>query len=162
MEKKLSVFVVDDDVFYLKSIILTLNKDFGSKVMFKFFFSSDSLLTKLKADDEPVDLILLDYNLEVDDQLQGVDLVNEIKKIQPKVEVVLVSAQKNNQVIMSMLKSGASSYVQKNYETFKVVRDLIDSLLKKKFMRSKIFRPLYFFTFIFSMTLLLLLVFSLL
>ena len=61
---KMLVFLVDDDVFYLKTVVMGLDKHYHSSVVFKYFFNSHDLLAELKKREHMPDLILLDYNLD--------------------------------------------------------------------------------------------------
>jgi DNA-binding NtrC family response regulator len=127
--KKLNVYVVDDDVFYLKSVIMGLNPEYSHSVNFHYLYNANELLVKLK-NDEDAAYVFLDYNLDMSDRLYGVELIKEIKKINPKTEIVIVSSQNNNQTALSVIKAGALSYIQKDPDILKNIRSLLNKALK--------------------------------
>ena len=108
---KMLVFVVDDDVFYLKTVVMGLDKHYHTSVVFKYFFNPHDLLAELKKIEQMPDLILLDYNLDYN--ISGIDLLKEVKSINSALDVVMVSSQQNLQTVFSTLKNGARSYIQK-------------------------------------------------
>jgi|GEM_PF-1024127 len=124
---KMLVFVVDDDVFYLKTVVMGLDKHYHSSVVFKYFFNSHDLLAELKKSEHMPDLILLDYNL--DDNISGIDLLKEVKSINSTLDVVMVSSQQNLQTVFSTLQNGARSYIQKGDKVLVEIKKTIDDKL---------------------------------
>lgn len=130
--KRLNVYVVDDDVFYLKSVILGLSAEYSDSIFFRYFFNGNELIAKLRSGEEQADVVLLDYNLDSKDLLHGVELIREIKKINSKIEVVVVSAQTNNQTALTVIKAGAISYVQKGAEILNDLRVILNKAIRIK------------------------------
>ncbi len=54
---KMLVFVVDDDVFYLKTVVMGLDKHYHTSVVFKYFFNPNDLLAELKKIEQMPDQI---------------------------------------------------------------------------------------------------------
>ncbi|MCX6182312.1 MAG: response regulator [Bacteroidetes bacterium] len=129
-QDKLTILVVDDDVFYLKSIIIGLDGKYHDKVNFKYFFNPIDLLNQLKANEFQVDLILLDYNL--DNSISGIELIQRIKAINPQFDIVMVSSQQNLQTVFSTIKSGARTYIQKGSNILKDLQDCVDNKIASK------------------------------
>jgi DNA-binding NtrC family response regulator len=136
--EKLNIYVVDDDVFYLKSVILGLNAEYSDSVIFKYFFSANELLLKLNAEEENADYILLDYNLNTSDRFNGMQLIKEIKKINSKTEIIVISAQNNEQIPLNAIKNGASSYIQKKPEILDSIRQVLNRAIQARRQEKKI------------------------
>ncbi|BCD97829.1 diguanylate cyclase [Marinagarivorans cellulosilyticus] len=64
-----------------------------------------------QAQDQDIDLVLLDYNLGAD---HGLDILQKLKKCDPALPVAMVSGRDEPQVILSALGSGASGFVPKS------------------------------------------------
>ncbi len=150
--KKLNVYVVDDDVFYLKSIILGLNPEYSDTVEFKYFFNANELLKKLNNEEDSADYVLLDYNLEISDRFNGMELIKEIKKINSNVEIIVVSAQNNNQIILSTVKNGASSYIQKSPDILNSIRNVLNKAIINAKQQKKIEPAILLFLFLITLS----------
>jgi len=133
------IFVVDDDAFCLnlfKQLLYNLGYENVST-----FDSGVDCLNKLQ---EKPDVIFLDHNM---DTFTGYEVLKKIKRHDPNIYVVMVSAQEEIKTAVDALKHGAFDYIQKgNGEEMKMknvllkiaeVKDLLErskpSVLKKIF-----------------------------
>ena len=79
----------------------------------------DYLLTNVTSGEECIaqldewkpDMIIMDYNLP---GLNGLDILKKIKKIKPKIKVIVLSSQTNVQVAVDLINAGAEQYIEKN------------------------------------------------
>lgn len=113
------IFLVDDDPFFLNITEQYLN-NIGVTNIQSFTNGSDCLNTL----DEKPDIIFLDYNM---DTLSGIDVLKKIKRFNPNIYVVIISAQEEIKPAVDMLKYGAFDYIQKN----SIDQDRLKAILSK-------------------------------
>ncbi len=109
MESNIKIFAVEDDPTYKKFLayILGLNPDFEVKL----FSSGQECIQNLHLKPS---IIALDYSLP---DMSGEEVLNRIKKFDPSIQVIIVSAQENVGTAVQLLKSGAYDYIIKNEDT---------------------------------------------
>jgi len=115
------IFVVEDDPMYQRMVkyVMELNPDHEVHV----FSTGKECVSQLHL--EP-DLISLDYNLP---DIQGEELLVEIKNYNPDILVIILSGQQNITTAVKLLKEGAYDYITKDEET----KDrLLNSIAKAK------------------------------
>lgn len=109
MEKPLTIFVVEDDLWYGELLVhhLQLNPE----NLVKRFESGKELI---KALDEKPHIILLDYSLP---DIKGDELLKLLKARVPESEIVIVSGQEDINTALSIMRYGIYDYIVKNEET---------------------------------------------
>lgn len=109
MEKPLTIFVVEDDLWYGELLVhhLQLNPE----NLVKRFESGKELI---KALDEKPHVILLDYSLP---DIKGDELLKLLKARVPESEIVIVSGQEDINTALSIMRYGIYDYIVKNEET---------------------------------------------
>lgn len=136
---QLKIFIVDDDEFYQYLFQQHLLSQ-GYKDI-TIFSSGYDCLGNLY---EKPDVIFLDHNM---DTISGYEVLKKIKRFDPNIYVVMVSAQEKIKTAVDSLKHGAFDYLQKGVdeennikrvlEKIYEVMDLLErskpSLLKKVF-----------------------------
>ena len=120
-EPEMPVFVVDDDPAYLNMLGFYLKKNTNCKVY--CYFSGEECLQNINLNPR---VIVLDYYLN--ENMNGIEVLKQIKKINPETEVVMLSGQETLQVATDSLKSGAFSYVIKDRQAFYSIRKIIEDL----------------------------------
>ena len=75
------------------------------------------------------DVIILDYNLssEVHDAANGMEILQQIKKIDPEVHVIMLSSQDEYGKALQAVVKGALEYVVKDDEAFKRIDHILES-----------------------------------
>lgn len=123
--KEYIVYLVDDDVMFLKSVERKLTKTTGATV--KGFLSGEECL-KAMEEEEP-SLIISDFYLNGNNSeaMNGDKLLRQIKRRMPQVSVIIMSAQSDIDLAISTVREGAEDYVVKNK---KAVNNL--SLISRK------------------------------
>ncbi len=103
------IFVVEDDPAYTKFIkyVLGLNPDYDVE----FFTTGKECLNNLHKNPS---VITLDYSLP---DMAGQDVLNQIRAVDPNINVIIVSAQEKIGTAVELLKSGAYDYISKDHET---------------------------------------------
>ncbi len=108
-EKPLTIFVVEDDLWYGELLVHHLQLNPENKV--KRFESGKELI---KALDEKPNIITLDYSLP---DIKGDELLKVLKSKVPESEIVIVSGQEDINTALAMMRFGVYDYIVKNEET---------------------------------------------
>jgi len=101
----MKIFVVDDDEFSLNMYGHYLQQIGYPNVV--LINEGEKCLARLQ--EEP-DIIFLDHHMQ---DLSGMETLQKIKKYNPHIRVVIVSAQENIRVAVSFIKQGAFDYIVK-------------------------------------------------
>ena len=112
-----SVFIVEDNQLF--SMLLEHNLKEKFKLRINSFTSGEDCLKNLNL--KP-DLIVLDYFLK---GMNGMITLMEIKKINPKIPVVVISSQSNMQTALDFIKLGAMDYFEKKDNPIKKIMDIV-------------------------------------
>jgi two-component system, NtrC family, response regulator AtoC len=99
------IYIVDDEPSIAKLLELWVGKRWGHSV--EIFNDGKSFLDRFV---EPPDLVLLDIMLP---DVNGLDLLKEIKQQNPEIPVIMLSAQESIEVALNTLKLGAADYFSK-------------------------------------------------
>ncbi|UII21327.1 response regulator [Fulvivirga ligni] len=121
-KEKMKVFVVDDDIFrtYLYEQHLV---NLGFKEV-SIYHTGTSCLNALT--EEP-DIIFLDYHM---DDLNGLEVLQKIKRFNPNIYVVLISGQQSMEVAVKSLKIGAFDYIIKEEEELNKIEEVVEKIIK--------------------------------
>jgi len=114
-EKKILVFLVDDDALYLKSLEI----DFRANTPFeiKTFATGEACLKSLISNP---DVIVLDYHLNGVNKhaINGLTALERIKAANPKIPVIMLSSQDKIDVAVNCMKHQALDYIVKSETAF--------------------------------------------
>jgi two-component system OmpR family response regulator len=112
---KIKIFLVDDDVLFLKSLELEFlqHTDFAVQT----FATGELCLQNLF---NVPDVIILDYHLNGIDKnaMNGIETLDKIKAFHPNIPVVMLSSQDKIDVAISCMHHRAFDYVVKNETAF--------------------------------------------
>jgi two-component system OmpR family response regulator len=129
LAKNLSVFLVDDDRMFLLSLKKEIKNRFKNVRLFTFLTGEDCL----KRMNEKPDIIILDYYLAngTAEGMNGIDVLKEIKSISTDNEVIFLSAENKEDVVMNAIKNGASEYLPKTENVFSRLRKIMRKTIYK-------------------------------
>jgi two-component system, OmpR family, response regulator len=124
--KSAKIFVVDDDTLYLKMIEI----EFLQYPDFKLETYATGEICIENLSQEP-DLIILDYQLDgVDKQaMNGIQTLDKIKEINPRIPIVMLSAQDNIEVAINCLHHKAFDYIVKSETALLRLQKVIATIL---------------------------------
>jgi two-component system, OmpR family, response regulator len=126
-EKKIKIFLVDDDSLFLKSLEI----DFMELEEFnvKTFATGELCIEKL---DLNPDVIILDYHLDGIDKtaMNGIETLDKIKTIDPNVPIIMLSSQDKIEVAVNCMHHKAFDYVVKSETAFMRMQKIIASILE--------------------------------
>lgn len=118
------LFIVDDDIFncnvYLKHLS---NLGYTDVTTYTSGVECINHLT-----DKP-EIILLDYQM---DQMNGFETLKKIKRFDPSIFIIVVSAQTNIDVAINSLKYGAFDYIKKGTEDLNKIKNALDRIAQLK------------------------------
>jgi DNA-binding NtrC family response regulator len=112
---KISLFLVDDDALFLKSLEIEFlhHTDFTVET----FATGELCLENLS---HKPDVIILDYHLNGVDKnaMNGIETLDKIKTLNPDIPVVMLSSQDKIDVAVSCMHHRAFDYVVKSETAF--------------------------------------------
>ncbi len=105
MTEKISILVVDDDQGH-RTMLTTLLGDWGYQL-----FEADDGSTAIKAvKRRSYDLILMDNRML---KVSGLEALNEIKRLNPVIPVIIMTAYSSIEIAVEAIKKGAYDYLTK-------------------------------------------------
>lgn len=144
----LNIFIADKNASLTEGLRNYLIKRFGTSVQVSTFSDGESAL---KMVDLRTGMVILDYN---QDGINGNEILEEIKKINPKTQVVLLTSNEDVGVAIESFRKGASDYVIKGSKSWQKIGSLVYKIvtypvriLVKEFGISKYF-AIFILTFI--------------
>jgi DNA-binding NtrC family response regulator len=114
-KKNILLFLVDDDALFLKSLAIEFVHNTESVIE---TFSTGELCLKSIAQNP--DVIILDYYLDSVEKkaINGLETLDRIKKINPKIPVIMLSSQDKIDVAVNCMKHQAFDYIVKSETAF--------------------------------------------
>jgi DNA-binding NtrC family response regulator len=121
MSKSGTILVVDDNKSILATLQLLLNKYFDRVLTLS---SPNRIGSTLR--EEAIDVVLLDMNFTagINTGNEGFYWLNEIKKADPNIQVVLFTAYGDIDLAVRAMKDGATDFVVKPWENEKLIATL--------------------------------------
>ncbi|MFT5250250.1 MAG: DNA-binding NtrC family response regulator [Flavobacteriales bacterium] len=116
------IMIVEDNKFYSNLLEKELLKDKIGSV--EAYYTGEDFMNNLF---KMPDIVLLDHHLG---SMKGIDVLKQIKSINPNIQVIFLSAQEKLHVAISALKYGAYDYVEKNDSALIRVKALIKRISK--------------------------------
>ncbi len=123
MIKKSTILIVDDEPGVRQSFKMVL------KEYYRLYFAENGKMACDIFNQKRVDLVLLDILLP---DLDGLDLLKQLKEIEPATEIIMVSALKEIASAVSAMKRGAFDYITKPFEVDELLNVVQKALERKK------------------------------
>lgn len=129
-----NILVIDDDEDVLVALRLLLKSKVKEVVINKNPNNIQSLMQK-----HAFDVVILDMNFNglVNTGNEGIFWLNKIKKQNPKVDVILITAYGDIDLAIRTLKEGASDFIVKPWQNDKILASLSELIERKKKIRPK-------------------------
>ena len=122
MEERANVLVVDDDLGPRESMRMIL------KPLHNVYIAEDGEAALRVIQDEPIDLVTLDLKMP---GMQGIDVLKEIRKLDPNIEVIIVTGYGTLKTATEAMKYGVNSYITKPYNLNEIT-SLIDKAIERR------------------------------
>jgi len=137
-QKDVTLFLVDDDPFYLKTLEHSIHTILESATVYSFQ-TGEACLQQMRK--KPM-IVILDYylNSETPYAWDGLSILKQIKKISPKTKVIMLSAQENLNVAIECMNNGAYDYISKTQTAFTRLNNIVKNIVANSKSSSLFFR----------------------
>jgi DNA-binding NtrC family response regulator len=125
-EKKILLFLVDDDALFLKSLEIEFAQN--TEYDIKTFATGELCLENIS---QNPDAIILDYYLNSVDKkaIDGLETLDKIKAANPRIPVIILSSQDKIEVAVNCMKHQALDYFVKSETAFIRLQKAIITIL---------------------------------
>lgn len=134
-ENRVKIFLVDDDIVYLKSLEI----DFLHHGNFSIetFVTGEFCVANLS---HKPDLVILDYHLDGirKDAINGIETLDRIKAYDPETTVIMLSSQDKIDVAIDCMHHKATDYVVKSETAFVRLQKIISDVFNFKKMEKQL------------------------
>jgi len=125
-----NVLLVDDEAEFVETLVKRLRK---RKVNTAAVGSGEEALEILK--EMPIDVVVLDVKMP---GMDGIETLRKIKKINPLIEVIMLTGHANMEVAIEGMELGAFDYLMKPMDIDELLYKLQDAYKKKWLQEGKI------------------------
>lgn len=134
-DNKIKLFLVDDDAVFLKTLEIQFldHADFNIET----FATGELCIANLS---KKPDVVILDFHLNGIDKtaINGLQTLDEIKKIDADIPVVILSSQDKIDVAVQCIHHNAFDYVVKSETAFVRLQKIISSIFELKQMKKEL------------------------
>lgn len=123
MDKRISIYIVEDYLLIRKSLIHIINKSPDFNVLGDFENAEDFMDEFRK---QPSDIVIMDLGLP---GMNGLQATKEIKDSFPDTKVIILTSHENEDEVLAALAVGASAYCLKEIESF-AIHSIIKDIYK--------------------------------
>ncbi|MEC4048373.1 response regulator [Flavobacterium sp. SUN046] len=121
MENQFRFFLVDDDMFFTSMYHQHITNLNYSDVV--YYNNGTDCITNLHKNP---DIIFLDHNM---DDITGFEVLKKVKRYNPNIYVVMVSAQEDMRIAINALKYGAFDYIVKDNKVCESIENVIQKII---------------------------------
>ena len=134
-ENKINLFLVDDDVLYLKQLEIELKQHADFEI--KTFATGELCLDSLP---KGPDVVILDYHLDGINKnaMNGIETLDKIKAFNSDIPVIMLSSQDKIDVAINCMHHRAFDYVVKSETAFMRLQKAITSIFSYKKMEKEL------------------------
>lgn len=111
------IFIVEDNLLYQQLIAREL-EDFGGPLF--FYTTGEHCLANIC---RKPSIVVLDYNL--DGEINGLETLEEIRKFDPSIFVILFSSQKDVHSNENQRRYGSFDFLEKKEQSFTLLKQLL-------------------------------------
>ena len=111
------IFIVEDNLLYQQLIAREL-EDFGGPLF--FYTTGEHCLANIR---RKPSIVVLDYNL--DGEINGLETLEEIRKFDPSIFVILFSSQKEVYSNENQRRYGSFDFLEKKEQSFTLLKQLL-------------------------------------
>jgi two-component system OmpR family response regulator len=134
-QNKIKIFLVDDDVLFLKSLEIEFfqHADFDIET----FITGELCVENLSHNP---DVVILDYHLDGINKnaMNGIETLDKIKEYNPDIPVIVLSSQDKIEVAINCMHHKAFDYVIKSETAFVRLQKVISAIFQYKKMEKEL------------------------
>jgi two-component system, OmpR family, response regulator len=134
-DNKIKLFLVDDDAVFLKSLEIQFldHADFDIET----FPTGELCIASLS---KKPDVVILDFHLNGIDKtaINGLQTLDEIKKVDTEIPVIILSSQDKIDVAVQCIHHKAFDYVVKSETAFVRLQKIISSIFELKQIKNEL------------------------
>jgi two-component system, OmpR family, response regulator len=119
LQSKSGIFIVEDNLLYQQLIAREL-ESFGGQLF--FYTTGEHCIANLC---RRPSIVVLDYNL--DGEINGLETLEEIRKFDPSIFVLLFSSQKEVYSHENRRRFGSFDFLEKNNQSFSMLKTLLET-----------------------------------
>lgn len=121
------IFIVEDNPVYAKTLQSFLKTTYPDIKEIKIFPVGETCLLEINRNP---DLIIVDHLLDTkyEDAGTGLEIIKEIRSQKPEMNILVLSAQKEVDVVLDSIKTYHCSYIKKDEKAFGRVEELINEI----------------------------------
>lgn len=137
--REILLFIVDDDPMYTKALEHSI-LDKIPNVKIKTFQTGEACLQQIK---QKPDVVILDYYLDskVSYAWNGLTILKQIKKLVPKIKVVMLSVQDSLDVAVKCIENGSYDYIPKSESAFVRINNVLQNIIRDINSNEKAVKP---------------------
>lgn len=134
-EKKITLYLVDDDVVFLKSLEIEFLEH--GEFNIETFVSGELCVAAMSKNP---DVVILDYLLDGTDKsaMNGIKTLDELLQINAELPVIMLSAQDKIEVAVDCMHHKAFDYVVKSETSFMRLQKIITAIFKYRRMEKQL------------------------
>lgn len=135
MKNKIKLFLVDDDVVFVKLLEIEFLQHADFEI--EAYATGEKCMERLSHDP---DVIILDYNLDGIEKnvMNGIETLDKIKSYNPDIPVVMLSSQDNIEIAINCMHHRAFDYVVKGETSFVRLQKIITTIFRYKKMEKEL------------------------
>ena len=135
MERKIRLFLVDDDVVFLKALEIEFLERGDFEI--ETFVTGELCVSHLS--NNP-DIIILDYLLDGvnNNSMNGIETLDHIRAYDPSIPVIILSAQDKIEVAVNCMHHRAFDYVVKSETAFMRLQKIISGIFQFRKMEKEL------------------------
>lgn len=116
------IFIIEDNKTFLQTLKLKLKLMYEDTITIKGFTESETFLEEIK---EGVEIVIMDFYLDDQSKVEGVELLQQIKKTNSEIFVLVLTGEEDLNIAKECFELGADSYMVKSLESLdKIVKEI--------------------------------------
>ncbi len=131
---KINVMVVDDDI-YVRQALEVLLRRHPKTNPYSFFSTTEEAINALGENKKVPDVMVLDIHFQGESE-NGISAIKKIRKVSPKLKILVSSMNKKQKSIVEAIRSGADGFVWKNESGDGIISAII-KLVEGRFVVTK-------------------------
>ncbi|MBU0486353.1 MAG: response regulator [Bacteroidetes bacterium] len=129
--RKKTIFIVEDNEVYAASLKAFLHTRFTDIKEIMIFSNGETCLSELR---RKPGFLIIDYylNSHIEEAQNGLEIIKQIRAQASQTNIIVLSSQKNLDVILDAIREYDCNYVQKDEDAFNTIERTIQETYLRK------------------------------